>query len=183
MTVIPSSTEKNVILTGFMGTGKSTIGRLVAAELQRNFLDMDDLIEAQEGRAISEIFAERGESYFRRLETDLCRGLAQQQNLVIATGGGTLVLEKNLRMMDRTGLIVCLDCDPEVLWTRIGHSQDRPMLAEADEHRFARLSNLLEQRSPAYQRIAFHLNVTYLSPQQAAQRICAYVTNRLDTSF
>jgi shikimate kinase len=169
--------SKNIILTGFMGTGKSTIGQLVAAELNREFVDMDTLIEQREGRPISQIFAESGEPYFRQLETDLCRELAAQKGLVIATGGGALVAEDNLRVMGASGLVICLDCDPATLWQRIGHSEDRPMLATQDEGRFARLAALLAQRTAAYGRINHHLNVTHLSPEEAAQRICAWATN------
>jgi shikimate kinase len=165
---------KNITLTGFMGTGKSTIGQLVATELQRNFVDMDTVIEQREGRAISQIFADEGEPYFRQLEAELCRELAAQENLVIATGGGALVSEKNLRVIERSGPVICLDCEPDVLWERIGHSEDRPMLAEQDEGRLARLAALLDKRTPAYGRIKHHLDVTQLSPEEATQRICEW---------
>ena len=163
---------KNIILTGFMGTGKSTIGQLVAAELQYEFVDMDTLIEQREGRIISQIFADDGETYFRQLEANLCRELAAQESLVIATGGGALVSVENLRVMERSGLVVCLDCDPATLWERIGQSEDRPMLVARDEGRFARLAALLEKRIPAYARIKHHLDVTHFSPEEAARQIC-----------
>ncbi len=169
-----ATTGKNIILTGFMGTGKSTVGRLVATELQRDFVDMDALIEQRESRTISQIFAEAGEAYFRQLEAGLCRELAARQGLVVATGGGALVPEQNLQVMESSGLVICLDCEPTVLWQRIGHSQDRPMLAERDEGRFARLAALLKQRAPAYGRIKHHVDVTHLSAEEAAQRICEW---------
>jgi len=165
----------NIVLTGFMGTGKSTIGRLVAAQLQRDFVDMDLLIEQRQGRTISQIFANEGEPYFRKLEAGLVRELAARSGLVIATGGGALVPEQNLRVMAAGSRVICLDCAAAVLWQRIGHSQDRPMLAEADERRLARLADLLEQRRPAYARIRCHLDVTHLSPEAAARRICDLV--------
>lgn len=172
-------TSMNIILTGFMGTGKTTVGQLVAAQLQRDFIDMDDLIESREGRPISHIFADEGEPYFRRLEADLCRELAEKSDLVIATGGGALVPEANLQVMARTGLVICLDCQPDVLWERIGHSQNRPMLAAQDDGRFARLAALLEQRAPAYGRIEHHLDVTQLAPDQAAAQICRQAMEKL----
>src|SRR5688572_4037663 len=153
---------KNIILTGFMGVGKSTVAQLVANRLGREFIDMDTLIEQREGRAISQIFAAEGEAYFRRLEAELCRELAGQADLVIATGGGALVPEANLRIMEQTGLVFCLNCEPEILWQRIGQSENRPMLAERDEGRFARLAALLAQRALAYARIAHQLDVTFL---------------------
>jgi shikimate kinase len=155
-----------------MGTGKSTIGQLVADCTGRTFVDMDTIIERREGRPISQIFAEEGEPYFRRIEAALCRELAGQTGLVIATGGGALVSAENRQAMAESGLVVCLDCEPDVLWQRIGQSEDRPMLAEPDEGRFARLAALLEKRAPAYARIEHHLDVTYLTPEEAADRIC-----------
>lgn len=165
----------NIILTGFMGTGKSTIGQLLADKLARPFVDMDVLIEQREGRTISRIFAEEGEPYFRQVEAGLCRELAGRSGLVIATGGGALVVEQNLRVMARSGLVICLDCDPAVLWQRIGRSTDRPMLANPDDGRFARLAALLNARAPAYARIEHHLDVTHLSPEQAVRHICKLV--------
>ena len=162
---------KNIILTGFMGTGKTTVGKKVAAILGREFVDMDAVIEAREGRPISRIFAAEGEAYFRQLETTLCRELAARQGLVIATGGGALVNANNLAVMAATGLVICLDCAPAVLWQRIGQSENRPMLAQNDAGRIARLTALLEQRAPAYARIRHHLDVTRLSPDQAAEQI------------
>jgi shikimate kinase len=167
--------NKNIVLTGFMGTGKTTIGRLLADQLRREFVDMDIVIEAAEGRPIHRIFAEEGEPYFRQVEANLCRELAAQAGLVIATGGGALVVEANLRVMEESGLVVCLDCQPEVLWQRIGQSEDRPMLATRDENRFARLAALVEQRKPAYARIERHLDVTYLSPEETVERICEWL--------
>lgn len=166
--------SRNIILTGFMGTGKSTIGRLVAAELGLTFTDMDTLIEQRENRIISRIFAESGEAYFRQLEAGLCRELAERSGLVIATGGGALVPEPNQRAIEQSGLVICLDCDPEILWQRIGHSPDRPMLADLDEGRFNRLAALLARRVPAYRRIERHLDVTHLSPEEAARIISAW---------
>jgi shikimate kinase len=163
--------EKNVILTGFMGTGKSSVGRLLAMEMGREFLDMDNIIEQRERRTISRIFADEGEAYFRQLEADLCRELSGREGLVIATGGGTLVPQANLRALANTGLVICLDCEPAVLWERIGHSQNRPMLAAEDEVRFARLATLLAQRAPAYGRIQHHVDVTHLSKEEVVLKI------------
>lgn len=162
---------QNIILTGFMGTGKSSVGQILAMELDREFLDMDTIIEEREQRPISQIFADEGEPYFRQLEADLCQELSRRENLVIATGGGALVPEENLRVMERAGLVICLDCEPAILWVRIGQSQNRPMLAEADEARFARLASLLEKRTPAYERIHHHIDVTHLSKEEVAKKI------------
>jgi shikimate kinase len=157
-----------------MGTGKSTIGQLVATELQRDFVDMDAIIEQREGHPISQIFSERGEPYFRRLEADLCLELASQTGLVIATGGGTLVPEANRSVMEHSGLVICLDCEPDVLWQRIGQSDDRPMLGSTDSERYVRLAALLARRAPAYARNKHHLDITHLSPPEATRQICVW---------
>lgn len=163
---------KNIIISGFMGTGKTTVSYAVARQLRREFIDMDNLIEARQGRPISQIFADEGEPYFRRLEADLCRELSERSGLVIATGGGALIPEANLRVLEGSGLVICLDCEPAVLWQRIGHSENRPMLAARDDGRFDRLAALLEQRTPAYERIPYHIDVTRLTPAQVVDQIC-----------
>jgi shikimate kinase len=170
----------NIILTGFMGTGKSTLGQLIADRLDRDFVDMDTVIEQREGRPISQIFTERGEPYFRQLEAALCRELAGQTGLVIATGGGALISEANLRVMEGSGLVICFDCEAEILWERIGQSEDRPMLAELDAERFNRLAALLEKRAPGYGRIKRHLDVTYLTPEEAANHIIELIKQTTD---
>ncbi len=169
---------KNIVLTGFMGTGKSTVGQQVAQQLQRTFIDMDTLIEQREGRPITQIFADAGEPYFREVEAHLCTELAQRHGLVIATGGGALVPEANLQVMKQTSLIICLTCQPDVLWQRIGHSQSRPMLAAQDKERFARLSALFEKRTPAYARIPHQIEVTRLSPAEVTAQVCQLVTTK-----
>ena len=105
-----------------------------------------------------------------------CLELASETGLVIATGGGALVPEPNLRAMAQHGIIICLDCEPEILWQRIAQSEDRPMLAAADDGRLARLAALLEQRRPAYARIRRHLDVSHLSVEEASQKICLWAT-------
>lgn len=170
--------SQNIILTGFMGTGKSSVGRLLALEMDREFFDMDEVIEQRERRTINQIFADVGEPYFRQLEANLCRELSGRENLVIATGGGALVPEENLRVMESTGWVICLDCEPAVLWGRIGHSQNRPMLAEEDETRFARLAELLAQRAPAFERVQHHVDVTNLTREEAIVEVCKLVRQR-----
>ncbi len=150
---------RNIVITGFMGTGKSTIGRILAQKLGYDFIDMDALIEDRQGRTIREIFEREGESYFRQLESDLCRELAGWWRYVIATGGGTLTNPENLAVFRAKNLVICLDCDPEILWLRLSASEDRPMLDSADKK--ARLLALLAQRQPAYAKIEHHIDTTH----------------------
>jgi shikimate kinase len=127
-----SEIKRNIVITGFMGAGKTTVGLLLAERLGWPFVDMDAIIEEREGRSISEIFASDGEPYFRRLETSLCRELAAWRSLVIATGGGALVNTANLTIMAGTGLVVCLGCALDNLLQRIPQDGTRPLLATPD---------------------------------------------------
>ncbi len=154
----------NIIITGFMGTGKSTVAPLLANALGWKFVDMDALIEQREGQSIRKIFETAGEAYFRRLETELCRELNGWRERVIATGGGTLVNPQNLAIVSPQNLVICLDCAPDVLWQRLSTATDRPMLDAADAR--VRLFSLLAERQPAYARISHHIDVTRRSPAE-----------------
>ncbi|MFQ5614278.1 MAG: shikimate kinase, partial [Anaerolineae bacterium] len=155
--------------TGFMGSGKTSAGRKVAGQLGLRFIDMDLAIEALERRTIPQIFEAEGEAYFRRLEKSVCRKLARQTGLVIATGGGTLVDPENLATMAATGLVICLTCAPDVLWQRLARSQDRPLL-EAEDRR-ARLESLLAERQAAYARIEHQVDTTRQSLEETVAEI------------
>ncbi len=162
---------RNIVITGFMGTGKSRNGRQVAQRLGWEFIDMDAVIEARAGKPIAEIFAQDGEPAFRRMEADLCRELAEREHVVISTGGGALVDDANRRALSRHGLVVCLDCEFPELWRRLSQAQDRPMLY-ADDRR-ARMEELLARRTPAYQRIPYHLDTTENYAGEVAEAIVA----------
>lgn len=152
-----------------MGTGKSTVARLLAAWLGRPFVDMDALIEEREGRSIPEIFAQSGEAYFRRLEAQVVGELAARQGLVIATGGGALIPEANRAAMSATGVVVCLWADEATLIARLRGQNDRPLLARPDweEH----LRDLLAQRRPAYQALPHHVDTTGKSTEEVAREV------------
>lgn len=160
---------RNIVITGFMGTGKSRNGRQVAQRLGWEFIDMDAVIEARAGKAIADIFAQDGEPAFRRMEADLCRELAEREHVVISTGGGALVDDANRRVLSRNGLVICLDCEFPELWRRLSQAQDRPMLY-ADDRR-ARMEELLARRAPAYHKIAYHLDTTENQAGEVAEAI------------
>jgi len=163
--------RRNLILTGFMGTGKSTVGRAVAEHLGLCFVDMDEVIVQRMGKSIPDIFAQMGEGAFRTIERALCLELAQQQNLVIATGGGALVDELNAQALARTGMLVCLDCASGEIVQRIGADPNRPMLQGDDPQR--RVEALLQARQAAYGRIPYHIDTTRLTPDEAAAAVTA----------
>lgn len=159
----------NLVLTGFMGTGKSTVGRLLAARMERPFVDMDEEIELRAGLSIREIFATQGENAFRQRERSLCRQLAQTEGLVIATGGGTLVDDYNRRLMAEAGLIVCLNTEPEVLLERLKNDMTRPLLQAPDPE--LRLRELLAARAEAYAALPHHVDNTYLSTDETVEAV------------
>lgn len=163
--------KANLVLTGFMGTGKSTVGPLAAARLGMRFVDMDPTIEARLGMTVTEIFAARGEAAFREMETALCHELAQARGLVIATGGGALVNPVNRALLGATGLVVCLTCAFETIMARVGTATDRPLLAGDD--RAARIRALLDARAPVYAALPAHVDTTGLTPDQVAERVVA----------
>jgi shikimate kinase len=105
--------KKNIILTGFMGTGKTRVGRAVAGQLGMSFLDTDREIEDREGSSISDIFSRFGEAHFRNLEKSLCREIAGRKGLVIATGGGMALDPENRRLLNSIGIVVCLRCEAQ----------------------------------------------------------------------
>jgi shikimate kinase/3-dehydroquinate synthase len=159
----------NLIITGFMGTGKTKVGLEVARRLGREFVDMDALIEEWVGMAIPEIFAQRGEVFFRQQERQLCLELAQRRGLVIATGGGALIPEENRRALDASGLLVCLSCDVEETLRRLAQAEDRPLLDVAD--RRERIEILLAERREVYSRIPHQIDTTGLTVEEVAEKV------------
>ena len=144
--------RRNVVLTGFMGTGKTTVGRVVAERLGYAFVDTDDVIVERHG-PIPAIFATHGEPFFRELERDIASELAARDGLVIATGGRMLVDPANADVLAATGLVVCLTADVDTIVHRVASDDvaTRPMLAGASDVR-ARISDLLAERAQAYER-------------------------------
>jgi len=161
----------NLILTGFMGTGKTSVAQKVAERLGRPFVDMDDEIVQRAGQTIPEIFAQLGEGAFRAIESGLCVDLGQLSGLVIATGGGCLVNGTNREILSSSGLVICLDCKPEGIVKRLEGSSHRPMLyGDAPE---ARVRDLLAERRQAYAAIPYHIDTTHRSIDQVVEAVLA----------
>ncbi|GIK57753.1 MAG: shikimate kinase [Chloroflexi bacterium] len=141
---------KNIVLTGFMGTGKTTVGRLLAERLGFGFVDTDELIVWRDGRTIPDIFAQEGEAYFRQLETAVALELAAQSNLVIATGGRLMLDEVNARALERHGRVFCLTATPDAILARVQNEGRRPLLHVPDPA--AQIERLLAERREGYGR-------------------------------
>ena len=152
-----------------MGTGKTCVGKTLAARLHMLFVDMDDLIEQRRGKPITRIFAEEGEPFFRNLERALVRELASRDNLVIGAGGGIVLDPDNIRDFQETGLVICLSADPETILARVAGDATRPLLAGND--RPARIRAILQKRQPLYDAIPFRIDTAFLSVEEVADRI------------
>ncbi len=161
---------KNLVLVGFMGSGKTAAGKLAAERLGLRFVDMDDLIEQRLGLTITEIFRQKGEPFFRQQERALAQELAAQQGLVIGTGGGVVLDPDNLRALGRTGVVVCCWVDARVAHERTRHARHRPLL-EADPDRLARIEKLLRQREPLYRAIPLQIDTSAMTVEQQADEL------------
>jgi len=159
----------NVIITGFMGTGKTAVGRKVARLLGRPFVDMDAEIRKRAGKSIHDLFAEDGESTFRGMENALCEELCAQRELVIATGGGALVDPTNRERMMASGTVVCLCCDVDEIALRVSRNPHRPLLDVADPR--AEIERLLAKRHAAYAAIPWQIEASGLSIEDVAARV------------
>ena len=152
-----------------MGTGKSSVGRLVAELLRFRFVDTDELIEGRTGKTITRIFAEEGEAAFRALEQQLIAEQASEKGLVISVGGGAVVNPDNLASLKSHALVVCLWASPKAIWARVGHQDHRPLLQGPDP--LARIQELLDQRAPFYKQADVLLSSEFRSAREVAQQV------------
>lgn len=161
--------RRNIIIMGFMGTGKTTVGKQLAARLGLTFVDMDHMIEERAAKPISRIFAEEGEPAFRRMERALVQELCGREGLVVGCGGGVVLNPDNIADYARTGLVVCLTATAEVIYKRTAQERHRPLLEEQD--RFQRIVDLLEKRRALYAAVPNPIDTTTLTPEQIVARI------------
>ena len=169
-------TRSNIFLTGFSGTGKTTVGRVAAELLGWRYVDMDDEIEAAAGRTIPEIFDLEGEPAFRTYETNVLARLREGSRQVVSTGGGVPIAQANRALMAEGGIVVCLEAGPETILARLSAERDRPagpvvrpMLTAADPLR--RIRELKAQRQPSYSLADWTVQTDRLSPEQAAAEV------------
>jgi len=161
----------NLALIGFMGVGKTSVGKRAARRLGFRFVDTDLMIEAREGRSIPEIFAAEGEPYFRGLEAQVVAELASERGLVIATGGGLGANPEHLQNLKRHALVVCLWASPDIIWERVQRKKNRPLLAAPDPK--ARIRELLNRRMAVYRQADVLMN-TGLRPLTLLVRQVVY---------
>ena len=139
---------KNVILTGFMGVGKTSVGTRLAKDLGYAFVDTDELIEADRKITIAEIFSTFGEPYFRDTETRIIKRTLESDNQVVSPGGGAVIRDENRKLFKESGITICLLARPEVIYERIKHETHRPLLHVPDP--LSRITELLTAREDYY---------------------------------
>lgn len=152
---------KNIVLTGFMATGKTTVGTLLAKKLGRRFIDTDTLIAEHEQKTIPEIFSQNGEKYFRKIESEIIAEVSKLSNCVISTGGGAVLNKKNIDNLRKNGVIVNLAASAKVIAQRTNQNNERPLLEEKTE---ADIEKMLLARAPYYLDNDFSIDVDNLSP-------------------
>ncbi len=150
--------KPNIVLVGFMGTGKTSVGRRLAAQLRMRYVDTDDIIERDSGRRISNIFSEDGESAFRDLESEAVCKASKLYNYVIATGGGAVLRETNMEALKQNGIIFCLTATPDEIYRRVRHQSHRPLLQTPEP--LAKIRSMLAERKPYYAEADYMVRTT-----------------------
>lgn len=153
-----------IYLIGFMGSGKSTVGKKLASLLEWSYIDLDKKIEEKTGKTIPELFSENGEEYFRNIESEVLRSLKFQTNTVISTGGGTPCHEDNIDFMNETGLTIYLKLNPVQLKSRLSESKgERPLIKDlSNEDLLAFIENKLALREQFYCKAEIHIHGYYI---------------------
>src|SRR5271154_5919153 len=159
----------NLALIGFMGTGKTSVGRLVAEQLRFDYLDTDEIIQSRTGRGIADIFKTDGEPAFRALEENVVQELAARERTVIATGGGLPTNPANLASLKTHALVICLWASPEKIWERVKNQTHRPLLHDADPQK--KIRELLAAREPFYKQADVLVNTDIRSAREVAQQV------------
>lgn len=159
----------NIVLTGFMGTGKTVVGKLLAEKLSYQYIDTDESIEKDTGLKISEIFKNKGESYFREAESKVIILVSMLDKAVIATGGGVPLNKDNMKELEKTGKIVCLRAKPETIYERLKGDSTRPLLKKPDP--MLEIKELLQSREKYYKRCWLVIDTDTLKPEEITEKL------------
>ncbi len=159
----------NIILVGFMGTGKSVVGKKLAKRLNKDFVELDDMIEKREKMPIKDIFEKKGEPYFRRIEKEVVKEVSLRKDIVISAGGGAIIDEKSFKNLKNSGTIICLKASPETILKRTKGLKTRPLLNVHDPKK--QIEELLKKREPYYNKADFSIETDNLSTEQVVEEI------------
>lgn len=171
--------RRNLYLVGFMGTGKTTIGRELAKVMGRKFLDTDHVLEERFGKSVNEVFQQEGEAAFRAAEQALALELAASNNKVIATGGGTVIDPVCFESFQNSGLMLCLYTHEGSLLSRLHRTAKRPLLLGSSPTEVTdKITNLLREREAVYAKVHLRLDTTDLTPLTAARKVHDFLRSR-----
>ncbi len=163
----------NVILTGFMGTGKSSVGRLLASRLNFTFCDLDAVIVAQEGKSINSIFSSMGECYFRTVESSVLQHVLQHSSQVVSTGGGAVIKKENRDLMRRCGRVINLVASPDTILRRLQDDDERPLLR--DSKTLQQIQKLLMDRESFYSEADIRIDTDGKNVEDVARDILTFL--------
>jgi shikimate kinase len=166
---------KNIVLVGFMGTGKTSVARALSRKLGMKYVSTDEFIEKKEKTSIADIFSGKGENYFRKAEKDAVKGLSLMENVVIDAGGGAVTDPENVEHLKKKGIIVCLWAEPEVILDRTKKYTHRPLLNVGNP--LEKIRELLMVRKPFYERADYHIHTSKMTPGQVVEEIERTVKN------
>lgn len=164
---------KSIFFIGFMGTGKTTISQIVSKKLGMKWVDLDEMIIKKENRSISNIFKENGEQYFREIEKEVLKEIADEGGYVVSTGGGVVIANENIEIMKKSGIVITLAASPEVIFERIKDDQNRPLLqvnSPMDE-----IKRLMFERAHFYIKGDIIIDTSYGSIEELADEIIAEI--------
>lgn len=160
---------KNIVLTGFMGTGKTAVGRELSEMLNMKLVDVDAEIEDSQKMTINDIFSIYGEKHFRDLETGMIKRFSGEKNIIISTGGGAVLREENMDALRENSIIFCLNASPEFILERTSRNSDRPLLKV--EKPIEKIKELLNYRKPFYEKAGINIDTDGKTPLQIAEEI------------
>lgn len=161
--------KKCIALIGFMATGKSSIGPLLARELEYDFIDTDAMVEAELGRPVSDIFTELGEDAFRDAEHEALKKALNMENIVLSTGGGIILFKRNRKLLAEKAFVVSLSAEPETIYRRVKDDDTRPLLKCEDP--LLRIRQMLAERQAYYDVCDFKISTETWSAEACAQKI------------
>jgi shikimate kinase len=166
----------NIYLVGFMGTGKTQVGKGLAKQLERKFLDLDELIGDSENKTIADIFRESGERYFRSLEKKMLLEVSKQKECVVSCGGGIVIDPENIKLMKQTGVMICLSATPDVILKRTKSSSHRPLLNVEDPEE--RIRSLLFSRQKYYDQADKTIDTSKISVEEIVRLILDFIISK-----
>jgi len=160
---------KNIVLTGFMGTGKTEVGKILSERLSFKLIDSDNVIEQEQKMSITDIFRQQGEAVFRDIESDVIKRLSEMDSAVISTGGGVVLRQDNIKNLRKKGIIVCLTATAETILKRVQDNNDRPLLQV--ENPLQKINELLLVREPYYRNTDISIDTEGKGPEDIAREI------------